>query len=412
MSLVKPFRGLRPPKDKVLKVACPPYDVVNTEEARAYAAGNPLSFFHVSRPEIDFEPGHDPHADDVYARGREALQRFRAEGVLTLDPAPCYYVYRQKMGDHVQIGLCAGASADEYDRNLILKHELTRKDKEDDRTRHIDELGGNDEPVFLLYPARRAIDDLIAAIAATPPEYDFTTEDGIGHTFWVVADAARRDALAREFAKIPKLYVADGHHRSAAGSRTAAARRARNPQHTGQEEYNFFLAVIFPHDQMKIMDYNRVVLDLHGLTPEQFLKQVGEKFDVQKARERKPGAVHEFGMYLGGAWYTLRARPGTFDEKDPIGVLDVSILQRNLLAPILGIEDPRTDKRIDFVGGIRGLGELEQRVRQGAAVAFAMYPTTIEQLMAIADAGQIMPPKSTWFEPKLRSGLVLHPFEV
>jgi uncharacterized protein (DUF1015 family) len=315
------------------------------------------------------------------------------------------------MGDHVQIGLCAGASCDEYDENLILKHELTRRDKEDDRTRHIDELGGNDEPVFLLYPARREIDRLIAAIAATAPEYDFTTEDGIVHTFWVVADAARRDALAREFATIPKLYVADGHHRSAAASRTCAARKARNPQHTGQEEYNFFLAVIFPHDQMRIMDYNRVVSDLHGLTQEQFIKRLGEKFDVEPTTERKPGAVHEFGMVLGDAWYKLRARPGTFDPKDPIGVLDVSILQRNLLAPILGIEDPRTDKRIDFVGGIRGLAELERRVAAGAAVAFAMYPTTIDQLMVIADAGEIMPPKSTWFEPKLRSGLVLHPFE-
>ncbi|HEY3354008.1 MAG TPA: DUF1015 family protein [Polyangia bacterium] len=411
MSIVKPFRGLRPPKDKVLKVACPPYDVVNTDEARAYAAGNPLSFFHISRPEIDFEPKHDPHADDVYARGREALARFRADGVLTLDREPCYYVYRQKMGDHVQIGLCAGASTAEYDQDLILKHELTRKDKEDDRTRHIDELGGNDEPVFLLYPARPAIDALIAAVAATPPEYDFTTEDGIVHTFWVVADAARRDAIAREFAQVAKLYVADGHHRSAAASRTAAARKARNPGHTGGEEYNSFLAVIFPHDQMRIMDYNRVVLDLNGLTKEQFLARLGEKFEVQPTTDRQPRGVHEYGMFLDGAWYRLRAKAGTFDPKDPIGVLDVSILQRNALAPILGIEDPRTDKRIDFVGGIRGLGELEKRVAAGAAVAFAMYPTTIEQLMAIADAGQIMPPKSTWFEPKLRSGLVLHPFE-
>jgi uncharacterized protein (DUF1015 family) len=257
-----------------------------------------------------------------------------------------------------------------------------------------------------------SIDRLIADVAVKPPEYDFVTEDGIGHTFWVVSDPQQREALGREFAAIPKLYVADGHHRSAAASRTCALRRARNPRHTGQEEYNFFLAVIFPHDQMRIMDYNRVVMDLHGQTLEAFLKRLEDKFDVTRAKSRQPGAGHEFGMFLGGSWYSLRARTGSFDATDPIGVLDVSILQRNLLAPILGIEDPRTDKRIDFVGGIRGLDELERRVAQGAAVAFAMYPTTIEQLMAIADAGQIMPPKSTWFEPKLRSGLVLHPFEV
>jgi uncharacterized protein (DUF1015 family) len=412
MSIVKPFRGLRPPKDLVLKVACPPYDVVNTEEARKYAAGNPLSFFHVSKPEIDFPAPHDEHADDVYDQGKENLARLRRDGVLKLDPTPCHYVYRQKMGAHVQTGLCTCASVDEYQTARILKHELTRKDKEDDRTRHIDELGGNDEPVFFLYTARKSIDALMAEITAGPPEYDFTTDDGISHTFWVVADERRRDAISKEFLAVDKMYVADGHHRSAAASRTREARKARNPGHTGGEEYNYFLAVIFPHDQMQIMDYNRVLLTLGALGNEAFLGKLREKFDVAPGKAEKPTAVHEFGLYLGGAWYRLRAKDGTYDPKDPISVLDVSILQRNVLHPILGIEDPRTDKRLDFVGGIRGIPELERRVREGAAAAVALHPTTVAQLMAIADAGQIMPPKSTWFEPKLRSGLVLHPYDL
>ncbi|MBI5482460.1 MAG: DUF1015 domain-containing protein, partial [Deltaproteobacteria bacterium] len=325
MSIVRPFRGLRPPQDQVLKVACPPYDVASTEEARRYAAGNPISFFHVSKPEIDFPAPHDEHAADVYEQGKENLARLRRDGVLALDPTPCHYVYRQRMGDHVQTGLCTCASVDEYQSGRILKHELTRRDKEDDRTRHVDVLGGNDEPVFLLYRARRAIDALIAEITAGPPDYDFTTDDGIVHTFWVVADRGRRDAITREFLEIKRLYVADGHHRSAAASRTRDARAGRNPGHTGSEEYNFFLAVIFPHDQMKIMDYNRVVLDLGGLTPAAFLEQLRVKFEVRPGQAEKPGAVHDFGLFLDGQWYALRAKPGTFDPEDPIGVLDVTI---------------------------------------------------------------------------------------
>jgi uncharacterized protein (DUF1015 family) len=417
MSVLRPFCGLRPPRDQVLAVACPPYDVVNTQEARAYAGDNRLSFFHISKPEIEFADDHDPYAAEVYARGGDNLRRFLAQGTLRPDPTPCLYIYRQRMGDHLQTGLVAGASVDEYQQGLIKKHELTRADKEDDRTRHVDVLGGNDEPVFLTYRARPEIDALIAAITTTPAEYDFVTDDGIGHTFWVVSQRQAIAALERELAAVPHLYVADGHHRSAAASRVRELWRERaGAGHHGDEEYNYFLAVVFPHDQMKILDYNRVVRDLGGRSPEAFLELVGEKFAVTALAgmaEARPDAVHRFGLYLGGRWYRLQAREGSYDARDPIDVLDVSILQRNLLAPLLGIADPRTDKRINFVGGIRGLGELERLVDGGQyRVAFALHPTTIEQVMAIADAGQIMPPKSTWFEPKLRSGLVLHPFEV
>jgi uncharacterized protein (DUF1015 family) len=406
MSVLKPFAGVRPPKDLVLKVAAPPYDVVNTEEARAYAQGNPVSFFHVSRPEIDFPPGTDEHSEPVYQKGLENLRRFMSDGTLKQDARPTYYVYRQRMGSHVQVGLVAGASVEEYDRGLIKKHELTRKDKEDDRTHHIDVLGGNDEPVFLVYQARREIDALVARVTATPPEYDFTTEDKIGHTFWVVDDATTQE-LQRAFLQVPHLYVADGHHRSAAGSRTQKLRTGRHQDGT---EHDYFLAVVFPHDQMKIMDYNRVVKDLNGHTPEQFLKALEAHFVVEPVQDPRPGKVHEFGLYMGGTWRRLTARPSAVEES-VLGVLDVNVLQKNVLDPLLGIKDPRTDKRINFVGGIRGTAELERLVNSGDyAVAFAMYPTTMDQLMAIADAGEIMPPKSTWFEPKLRSGLVLHLF--
>ncbi len=410
MSIVRPFAGLRPPADKVLKVACPPYDVVNTEEARAYAQGNALSFFHVSRPEIDLPKGTDSHADEVYELGVKNLEKFKKEGVLQADKSPCFYLYRQKMGSHVQTGLVAGASVAEYQKGLIKKHELTRADKEDDRTRHIDVLNANDEPVFLTYPARKSIDALVSKLCAGQPTYDFTTEDGIGHTFWVVEGKADVAALQNEFEAIPALYVADGHHRSAAASRVQQARAAKGKS-TGSEEHNSFLAVIFPHDQMQILDYNRLVKDLNGLSQEAFLKKVEEKFTVKPTGEKKPGKLHDFGMFLGGKWYLLSAKSGSFDEKDPVARLDVSILQQNLLAPILGIQDPRTDKRIDFVGGIRGTAELEKRVNSGEMkVAFSMFATRIDQLMSIADAGKIMPPKSTWFEPKLRSGLVIHEF--
>jgi uncharacterized protein (DUF1015 family) len=310
----------------------------------------------------------------------------------------------------VQTGLVAGASVAEYQQGLIKKHELTRADKEDDRTKHIDVLDANDEPVFLTYPARKSIDALVTKLCGSKPAYDFTTEDGIGHTFWVVDGKADVAALEKEFKAIPALYVADGHHRSAAASRVQQARAAKGKV-SGHEEFNFFLAVIFPHDQMQILDYNRLVKDLNGLSKEQFLKRVEEKFTVKPTEQKKPGQLHDFGMYLDGKWHLLTAKPGTFDEKDPVATLDVSILQQNLLAPILGIQDPRTDKRIDFAGGIRGTGELEKRVNSGEMkVAFSMFPTRIDQLMSIADAGKIMPPKSTWFEPKLRSGLVIHAF--
>ncbi|HEY3446770.1 MAG TPA: DUF1015 family protein [Myxococcales bacterium] len=411
MSVVRPFAGLRPPADKVLKVACPPYDVVNSKEAKAYAEGNPLSFFHVSRPEIDL-PGIDEHADAVYEKGVANLKKFKSDRVLVADAKPCFYLYRQKMGDHSQVGLVAGASVDEYQSGLIKKHELTRADKEDDRTKHIDLLHANDEPVFLTYPAKKSIDALVAKHTAQKPTYDFTTEDKISHTFWVVEAAADVAELEKEFKAIPALYVADGHHRSAAASRVRELnKQRRGGKHTGNEEYNFFLAVIFPSDQMYIMDYNRLVKDLNGLTPDEFKKKVEAKFSWEHSDQKKPTKLHQFGMYLDGHWHQLTAKPGTFDEKDPVASLDVAILQTNLLDPILGIKDPRKDKRIDFVGGMRGMGELEKRAGSGEMkVAFSMYATGIEQLIAIADAGQIMPPKSTWFEPKLRSGLVVHEF--
>jgi uncharacterized protein (DUF1015 family) len=407
MAVLKPFKGLRPPKDLVLKVAAPPYDVVNTEEARAYAKGNEASFFHISRPEIGMPADADEHGEPVYQRGLANLKSFISRGWLKADPKDVFYVYRQKMGEHVQIGLVAGASVDEYDKNLIKKHELTRADKEDDRTRHIEVLGANDEPVFLTYRANPRIDELIETVTRTTPEYDFITDDGIGHTFWVVQGDANQK-LEQAFAGVPYLYIADGHHRSAAASRVQKLYRQ---QGRTAGEHDAFLAVVFPHDQMQILDYNRVVKDLNGLTPEKLLAAARERFIVEPFPGRKPAKLHTFGMYLDRKWYQLIARPGTFDST-PTGVLDVSILQRNLLEPVLGIGDPRKDKRINFVGGIRGMDELEKLVNAGTyQVAFSMFPTSLDQLMAIADAGEIMPPKSTWFEPKLRSGLVVHSFE-
>ena len=403
MSMLRPFRGLRPPRELVQQVACPPYDVVSREEAHAYAQGNPHCFFHVSRPEIDLPPSVDEHAGEVYALGRKNLRDFEQRGWLRRDAEASFYAYRQRMGAHVQLGLVVAASVGEYNRGLIKKHELTRADKEDDRTRHIEELGGNDEPVFLTYRAREEIDALMREAVAGPPEYDFTSEDGIAHTFWVIrGDLNRR--IASAFERVPALYIADGHHRSAAAARAQAGRPRPG-------ERNWFLSVVFPHDQMQILDYNRVVKDLRGLSLAAFLERVRGVFEVEESTSEKPAALHQFGMFLGGRWYRLTARPDSF-EPTPTGVLDVSILQKNLLGPILGIGDPRTDKRIHFVGGIRGTAELERLVNEGKyQVAFAMFPTTLEQLMAIADAGEIMPPKSTWFEPKLRSGLVLHLFD-
>ena len=411
MSIIKPFKGLRPRKDMAAKVASPPYDVLNSKEAREMAKDNPYSFLHVVKPEIDLPEGTDLYSEQVYRKGAENLKKLIDEGVLVQDATPCFYVYRQIMGNHIQTGLVAGASVEEYQQGLIKKHELTRADKEEDRVKHVDHLNAQTGPVFLTYKARPEIDAIIDKISADEPENDFTTEDGIRHTLWVVSDEKDIKAFREEFKKLDALYVADGHHRSAAAARVKEMRQKNNPNHTGEEEYNYFLTVIFPHNQMYIMDYNRVVKDLNGLSRQDFLNRVGEKFTVHKlgANAEKPKEKHHFLMYLDGVWYELIAKDGIFDPNDPVDRLDVSILMNNLLAPVLGIGDPRKDKRIDFVGGIRGLEELKRRVDSGEmAVAFALFPTSIEDLMAIADAGKIMPPKSTWFEPKLRSGLVTH----
>ncbi len=406
MSDVRPFRALRPRPELAAQVAAPPYDVVSSEEARKLAEGKPYSFLHINKPEIDLPPDVDLYDDRVYAQGASNLRKFMAEGVFFREQEPRFYVYQQKMGNHVQAGVVAAVSVAEYDAGLIKRHELTRKDKEDDRTRHVDELNANDEPVFLTYRQLAAIDALVDQVRAGAPLYDFVAEDGIGHTVWVVPSELAAN-LQQAFQQVPALYVADGHHRTAAAARVGRERRAKNPQHRGDEPYNYFMAVLFPHNQLQILDYNRVVKDLGGLSPEAFLSKVAEKFRVEKASSGRPEKRHQFGMYLQGQWYRLEAIPGSFREDDPIGSLDVSILQENLLAPVLGITDPRTDKRIDFIGGIRGISALEQRVAEGWAVAFALYPTSLEQVMAVADAGLIMPPKSTWFEPKLRSGLLV-----
>lgn len=409
MAHIEPFRGVRPRKDIAHLVAAPPYDVLSSEEAREMAAGNPLCFLHVGKPEIDLPPGTDPYSDDVYAKGRENFRHFLAEGTIFQDPTKDFYVYKQVWGDHVQVGLVAAASCQDYLDGVIKKHELTRPDKENDRMRHIEMLGAQTGPVFLTYRRSDAVDAVVARAMEKGPEYDFTTADGIRHVFFVVDDPGLVQGIKDAFAVLPCLYVADGHHRSAAATRIKQKRDKERPGRTGREEDNFFLTVIFPHSQMKILAYNRVVRDLNGLEPAAFLKRVGEKFDVREEGRAVPEKSKEFCMFLDGRWHVLEARPGTYDPGDPIGSLDVSILQTNLLAPVLGIADPRTDKRIDFVGGIRGTGELEKRVRGGAfRAAFSFYPTTIDQLFAVADAGRVMPPKSTWFEPKLKDGLAVH----
>ncbi len=412
MARVEPFKAWRPRADICAEVASPPYDVLSSAEAREMAADNPLSFLHVVKPEIDLNSGVDLYSDEVYAKGAENLQRLKDDGVLFHEALPSLYLYRQRMGDHVQTGLVAGASVDEYEAGLIKKHENTRRVKEDDRTRHVDALNANTGPVFLTYKARSEIDALVERLTAGEPTYDFTAPDGIQHVVWVVGDSVDRDALVEAFGRVPELYVADGHHRSAAGARIRALRRNANPKHTGHEPYNFFLSVIFPDDQMMILDYNRVVKDLFGLDPEVFLEALGKSFSIEKVADGRPDKARTFGMYLGGDWYRLRAKEGGFPTEDPIDGLDVAILQNSVLAPLLGINDPRSDERIDFVGGIRGLDELERRVDSGDwAVAFALYPTAIDQLFAVADVDSVMPPKSTWFEPKLRSGLIVRPLD-
>ena len=406
MTLVRPFAGLRPAPQHAGAVAAPPYDVLNTEEARVRAAGKPHSFLHISKPEIDLPADTDPYAAAVYETGAENLARLVAGGVLIRDTEPHYYVYRLKMGEHVQTGIVVAASVADYDTNRIRKHEFTRPDKEDDRVRQIEALNAQTGPVLLAYKADAAVDAILETAAADAPLYDVTADDGIHHTLWRIADAASVDRLTLLFDAMKALYIADGHHRSAAASRVAAARRGKAKSDAAE----YFLAVAFPHNQMRIFDYNRVVKDLNHLSADAFLAKIAERFEITPAGGQvKPDRPTRFGMYLGGRWYRLDIRASLIPAHDPVARLDVSLLQDNLIAPVLGIDDPRRDKRIDFVGGIRGLGELEKRVNSGEMkVAFALHPTTLDQLMAVADAGQVMPPKSTWFEPKLADGLVSH----
>jgi uncharacterized protein (DUF1015 family) len=410
MSLIRPFAGLRPAPSRAAEVAAPPYDVLSSEEARVRAAGKPWSFLHISKPEIDLPAGTDPYAAEVYAKAAENLDRMLAESVLVRDTFPCYYAYRLVMGNHSQTGLVAAASVQDYNTNRIRKHEYTRPDKEDDRVRQIEALNAQTGPVLLAYPSAPPVDELLKRVAAGTPDADVTADDGIRHSVWVIRDAATIARLTAAFNAMHALYIADGHHRSAAASRVAASRRAANPAHSGNESYNYFLSVIFPHHQMKIMDYNRVMTDLNGMDAAKFLQRISENFSVQPVTAPvKPAKSGEFGMYLPGQWYRLQIRTGLIPANDPVARLDVSLLQDNLIAPVLGIDDPRRDKRIDFVGGIRGLAELEKRVnKDGMAVAFSMFATTMEDLMAVADANEVMPPKSTWFEPKLADGLVSH----
>ncbi len=406
ITLIRPFKALRPAPDKAAAVTAPPYDVLNTEEARTRAAGKPHSFLHISKPEIDLPVDTDPYAPAVYAKGAENLQKLINEGVLIREAAPAYYVYRLKMGDHTQTGLAVSASVADYDTNRVRKHEYTRPDKEDDRVRQIEALNAQTGPVLLAYKANAGVQAIIDAATKAAPLYDVTADTGVVHTIWAITDQVWVDKLTALFNAMNALYIADGHHRSAAASRVAAARRGK----AKSESQEYFLAVAFPHDQMRIFDYNRVIRDLNGLSPEAFLERVKERFDVTLASAQvRPDTSTRFGMYMGGQWYRLDIKAKYIPSNDPVAALDVSLLQDNLIAPVLGITDPRRDKRIDFVGGIRGLGELEKRVDAGEMkVAFALHPTTLEQLMAVADVNQVMPPKSTWFEPKLADGLVSH----
>jgi uncharacterized protein (DUF1015 family) len=409
MPLIRPFPALRPAPGRAQEVIAPPYDVLDTAEARALAKGRPWSFLHISKPEIDLPEGTDPYAPEVYAKAAENLDGMLRAGVLRRDEVPCYYAYRLVMGEHVQTGLVAAASVADYDANRIRKHEFTRPDKEDDRVRQITALDAQTGPVLLAYPHAPEVDALLAAATQREPDADAISEAKVRHTLWVIRDADSIARLTALFDAMPALYIADGHHRSAAASRVCAARRAANPHHTGEEAYNYFLAVIFPDHQMKILDYNRVIRDLNGLTEQDFLRRLQTCFTLEAAAGPvKPAQPGEFGMYLGGRWYRLRIHPGLVPA-DPVDRLDVSLLQNHLIGPVLGITDPRRDKRIDFVGGIRGLDELMRRVDTGEmAVAFSLHPTHMEHLMAVADAGRVMPPKSTWFEPKLADGMASH----
>ncbi len=406
MAIIRPFRALRPPVNHASEVASVPYDVVNTEEARALAAGNPFSFLHVSRPEIDLPDGTDIYSDTVYRKAASNFEDLIQRCPFQVEDVPGLYLYRVIMGEHEQIGLAACCSIDEYDNDLIRKHERTRRDKEDDRTRHMLVLKAQTGPVFLTYRARREIDAMVMETMVGPALYDFTATDDIRHTIWHVPDAVR---YVNAFRSVPLLYIADGHHRAASASRARAELKQQSYGHTGDEEYNFFLAVIFPDEQLRILPYNRVVRDLNGMTKDEFLNRVKEKFEVTEHGDPQPANRGNWSMYLDGTWYSLKLAA---DAPQPVGTvasLDVSVLQERLLDPILGIKDVRTDKRIDFVGGLRGTLELERLVNEGkAAVAFSLFPTTIEELLLVSDAGKIMPPKSTWFEPKLRDGLLIH----
>ena len=406
MAIIRSFRALRPPPDRVAEVASVPYDVVNTAEARALAADNWLSFLHVSRPEIDFPDGTDPYSDQVYRKALDNYERLTKECPLETEEVPSIYLYRQIMGEHEQIGVVACCSVDEYDQNIIRKHERTRRDKEDDRTRHMLVLSAQTGPVFLTYRASREIDTMVMETTMANAIFDFTADDGVEHTIWRVPDPVR---FVQTFREVPFLYIADGHHRAASAARACAELKEQSFGHTGDEEYNFFLAVMFPDDQLLILSYNRVVRDLNGLARDQFLEAVRRSFDVTEGGAATPDSNGKWSMYLDGKWYTLNLAGGSVEPQGTVASLDVSILQDRLLDPILGIKDVRTDKRIDFIGGIRGTKELERLVDEGkAAVAFSLYPTTIEELLRVSDAGEIMPPKSTWFEPKLRDGLLIH----
>lgn len=412
MAKVKPFKGLRPPRELVEKVESRPYDVLSSEEARAEAGDNEMSLYHIIKPEINFPEGTSEYDPRVYQSAVEQFRKFQDKGWLKQDAQDCYYIYAQTMNGKTQYGLVACAYVDDYLNGVIKKHELTRRDKEEDRMKHVRVNNANIEPVFFAYPDNHVLDNLIKRYAATEPEYDFIAPvDGFRHQFWVISDAAGIATVTAEFAKMPSLYIADGHHRSAAAALVGAEKARQNPNHTGKEEYNYFMAVCFQASQLTILDYNRVVKDLNGLTTEQFLDALKKDFDVvpEGTANYRPQHLHEFSLYIDGLWYSLTAKPGTFNDADPIGVLDVDISSRLILDKILGIKDLRSDKRIDFVGGLRGLDELKRRVDSGEMkLALALYPVTMEQIMNIADSGKIMPPKATWFEPKLRSGLVVH----
>jgi uncharacterized protein (DUF1015 family) len=409
-TLIKPFRGLRPVADRAADVAAPPYDVLNTEEARQRAAGRPVSFLHISKPEIDLPEGTDPYAAEVYAKGAENLGRLIDDGVLIRDESRVYYAYRLTMGAHIQTGLVCVASVADYDTNRIRKHEFTRPQKEDDRVRQITALNAQTGPVLLTYRSSDAVKSILDQVTADQPVYDLVADDRIGHQLWVIDDPEQIETLTTLIDKMDALYIADGHHRSASASRVAAARRADNPAPTGDEDDNYFLCVAFPHDETQILDYNRVVRDLNGLSGAALLDKIAERFACTPVDDRaRPDGPGQFGMYLDKQWYRLEIQPDRIPADDAVASLDISLLQNNLIAPLLGVEDPRTDDRIDFVGGIRGLEELERRVDSGEmAIAFALYPTSMEALMAVADANEVMPPKSTWFEPKLADGLVSH----